>query len=193
MKHSEIGLALLIFLCSYVVGSIPVGYCIARIFGISDIREHGSGNIGATNIARTLGAVYFIPVFLLDFCKAYFTVQFVSCMYGNPFLFYTAALGYLIGNGYSLFLDFTGGKGVAATAGILVCYDPALFFITLTGWVLGYAVTRTVGISSVIAACVAPVTTFLLDSPWHGVLFVTSVGIWILIRHYENVKNYCSL
>jgi glycerol-3-phosphate acyltransferase PlsY len=193
MKLPNIGILIIIFLCTYLIGSIPVGYFIAKIAGISDIREHGSKNIGATNVARILGSAYFIPVFFLDFFKAYCTVTTISSLYSNPLFFYIAASGYLLGNGYSLFLNFTGGKGVAATAGIFASYDPALFFVLLAGWVLGYAVTHTVGIASVIGACIAPVCAFLLDMPWHGVLFITGISVWILVRHYENIRNYCFL
>jgi acyl phosphate:glycerol-3-phosphate acyltransferase len=192
MKPLDIGFTVFVFVSAYTIGSIPIGYFIAKSAGVEDIREHGSGNIGATNVARTLGPLYFIPVFVLDFLKAYLTVQSVSYFWPSPGYFYVASCGYLVGNGYSFLLNFTGGKGVAATAGILASYDPNLLFIALAGWGLGYMTTHVVGIASIIGAGITPVCAFLLDVPWHGVLFVTALSAWIIVRHYENIKKYCS-
>lgn len=190
MKLAEIGLFIGCLLGAYLIGSIPIGYIVARFAGVDDIRSHGSGNIGATNVARTLGSAYFVPVFFGDFLKAYGTVMLVSYLSANIYLFYAAAVAYLIGNGYSIFLHGSGGKGVAATAGVFAAYDPYLLFLTFASWGLVYAKTRTNGIASVGSAIVAPVCAFMIGLPWHGVVFVTSISAWIIARHYENIKNY---
>jgi acyl phosphate:glycerol-3-phosphate acyltransferase len=190
MKLVDIGLLFGCCIGAYFVGSIPVGYIIARIAGIDDIRAHGSGNIGATNVARTLGIRYFLPVFALDFAKAYGTVALVAHYFPSPLLLYATAVAYLIGNGYSIFLHGTGGKGVAAAVGILTCYNPLLALCTFATWAVAFALTRTVGIASVVGAIAAPICALFLGFPWHGVLFVTTIGAWIIMRHYENIKNY---
>jgi glycerol-3-phosphate acyltransferase PlsY len=190
MKLVDIGLLLGCCISAYFVGSIPVGYIVARIAGIDDIRSHGSGNIGATNVARALGVRYFLPVFALDFAKAYGTVALVAYCFPSSLLFYATAVAYLVGNGYSIFLHGTGGKGVAATVGILTCYNPVLALCTFATWACAFALTRTVGIASVIGAIAAPVCALFLGIPWHGILFVAIIGVWIIMRHYENIKNY---
>ena len=192
MKLPEVGILIGACLGAYIIGSIPIGYFVARIAGVTDIREHGSGNIGATNVARTAGPIYFIPVFLLDALKAYGTVSLATYIFSNPIFFYSVAASYLIGNGYSLFLQGTGGKGVAATFGILAAYDPCILSLTAAGWGLLYAKIHIVGIASVGAACIAPVIALLLGTVWHGVLFIAGISCWIIMRHYDNIKNYLS-
>jgi acyl phosphate:glycerol-3-phosphate acyltransferase len=190
MKLVEVGMLVGCCLGAYVVGSIPVAYIVARFAGVEDITKHGSGNAGATNTARTLGARYFLPVFALDFAKAYGTVALVAHFFSAPIYFYATALSYLIGNGFSMFLGGKGGKGVAATAGILTFYNPTLTFLTFASWALFFAKTRTVGISSATAAMTVPLFAILLGLPWHGVLFVATISTWIVVRHYENMRNY---
>lgn len=207
MKLIDIGLLVGCCIGAYFVGSIPVGYIVARLAGVDDIRTHGSGNIGATNVARTLGVRYFLPVFVLDFAKAYGTVALVAHYFPMPVFFYVASFAYLIGNGYSIFLLLqakpdvanirrvgglakTGGKGVAATVGILTCYNPLLTLCTFATWAVAFALTRTVGIASVVGALAAPLCAFFLGISWHGILFVTAVSMWIIMRHYENIKSY---
>ncbi len=190
MKCIEIGFFISCCIGAYIIGSIPVGYIVARIAGIEDIRSYGSGNIGATNVARTLGAGYFVPVFVLDFLKAYGTVAFVAYMFPQLPFFYGAALAYLVGNGCSLFLQGTGGKGVAATVGIIAAYSPLLVLLTATSWGIVFALTRTVGIASVGAALAMPFCAACIGLPWHGLLFIASISAWILVRHNDNIKNY---
>lgn len=190
MKLTEIGLLVGCCVAAYIIGSIPVGYIVARIAGVHDIRDYGSGNIGATNVARTLGSGYFIPVFMLDFLKSYATLALTAAYLPQIPFVYVTALSYLIGNGCSVFLQGTGGKGVAATVGILTAYNPPLVLLTFASWALIFVKTRTVGIASVGGAVIAPVCALLMGLPWHGVLFVTSISAWIIFRHSENIKNY---
>lgn len=190
MKFIEIALLICCCIGAYIVGSIPVGYLVARFAGIDDIRSYGSGNIGATNVARTLGTWYFVPVFVLDFFKAYGTVALVNYLFPHIPFFYATSLAYLVGNGYSIFLQGTGGKGVAATVGIMTVYNPLLVLLTLASWAAVFTVTRTVGIASVGGAVAMPFCAVCLGIPWHGLLFVASVSAWILFRHSDNIKNY---
>lgn len=190
MKLVDIGLLIGCCIGAYLIGSIPVAYLVARLAGVEDISKHGSGNVGATNTARTLGAHYFLPVFALDFAKAYGTVSIVQHFFPSPFFLYATSLAYLVGNGYSFFLAGKGGKGVAATAGILTFYNPTLTAFTFAAWAGAFAITRTVGVSSVVGALAAPVCACCLNLPWHGVAFITAISTWVIVRHYENIKNY---
>jgi len=193
MKPVEFIILLACCLGAYFIGSIPVGYIVARIAGIEDIRNHGSGNIGATNVARTLGVRYFLPVFLLDFAKAYGTMALAACVSMSPIVLYATAAAYLVGNSYSLFLHGTGGKGVAASAGILAYLEPYLLIPLFATWGLMYSQTHIAGIASVGAAIVAPFCAFMLGMPLHSVAFVAVMSSWIIWRHAENIKNYLAL
>lgn len=190
MKLIDIGLLVGCCIGAYLIGSIPVAYIVARLAGIEDISKHGSGNVGATNTARTLGVHYFLPVFALDFAKAYGTVALVMHYFSSPLFLYATSLAYLVGNGYSLFLAGKGGKGVAATVGILSFYNPILTLCTFALWATTAVLTRTVGIASVVGALAAPVCACILGLPWHGILFISAISTWIIVRHYENMKNY---
>src|ERR1700730_10712106 len=102
---------------AYLVGAIPTGYIIAKLKGISDIRQHGSGNIGATNISRVLGKHYFFLIFFLDAGKAYLFLQLIKPYFDFSYLCFFAGI-LLFGNGYSIFLRGTGGKGGATLCGL---------------------------------------------------------------------------
>ena len=136
------------------------------------------------------GVLILFRSFLADFIKAYLTVTMISFLSANLYLFYATAAAYLVGNAFSLFLQGSGGKGVAATAGILASYDPSLLLMTGASWGLIYAKTRTNGIASAGAALIAPLCAFMIGLPWHGVLFVTGISVWIIFRHHENIKNF---
>src|SRR5581483_8545951 len=107
----------------YLIGAIPCGYLIARACGINDIRNHGSGNTGATNVGRILGLKYFFLIFFLDCLKAY-AVLAVLAHYGfEQSDLIIPALALLVGNAFPLFLRFRGGKGVATSVGILAAIN----------------------------------------------------------------------
>ncbi len=175
---------------AYLVGSFPTGYGLARLGGISDIRKHGSGNTGATNVARTLGVRYFAPVVFIDAGKASCYLLLVRA-YGwdEPFLV-LVGLALLMGNGYSLFLNFTGGKGFATTVGIVSVLKPDLFVVLMPFWLLVFAITRTIGVASA-AVCTsfALYTYYVLPSHFlasaYGVM-----GAWGVWRHRDNLRRY---
>src|SRR5690348_15473304 len=102
---------------AYLVGAIPTGYLIAKLKGITDIRQHGSGNIGATNVSRILGKHYFFLIFFLDAGKAYLFIHALKAHFSFNYLCIFASI-VLVGNGYSIFLRGSGGKGVATLFGL---------------------------------------------------------------------------
>ena len=99
-------------LLAYLIGAIPTGYLIARLKGVRDIRQHGSGNIGATNVSRLLGIHYFFIIFFLDAGKAFLFMNTIKPYFPIDYLYFFAGI-LLLGNTCSLFLRFRGGKGVA--------------------------------------------------------------------------------
>lgn len=153
---------MILLLGAYVVGSIPSGWLVARLKGIENIRQHGSGNIGATNIARLLGTRYFLVVFFADFLKAFGYLWLLHIWSVPPGWSLICALALLLGNTKSIFLFFTGGKGVATSFGLLLAVQPYVLAVVVLVWVAVLLFTRTVGIASVCALFAAPLVAFLI-------------------------------
>jgi glycerol-3-phosphate acyltransferase PlsY len=180
------------FLLAYFVGAIPTGYWFGKFFFNIDVTKAGSGNIGATNVARLLGTKYFFLIFFIDFFK---TVAFLfSYVYffqpKIEFIFLSAAL-LLIGNGYSIFLNFRGGKGVSTTLGILASFFPYTFLVFLFVWITVLAIFKKVFIASLVATfSIIPSYLFFADSyrmlTIFFLLFIVGFVFW---RHKGNIKN----
>jgi len=174
---------------SYFIGSFPTGYIFARLCGIIDIRNHGSGNIGATNVARILGARFFIPVFLFDACKAYANMFILLNMGYKDYSIIAAAVAHLIGNSWSVFLKGRGGKGVATTVGLVMVLQPYVMPYLFLVWVLVFLCTQTVGLASVAAIISFPIWSFICNYSTQLLFFSCFVSVWILMRHRVNIKD----
>jgi glycerol-3-phosphate acyltransferase PlsY len=184
---------------SYLIGSIPSGYLAGRIAGI-DIRKVGSGNIGATNVTRTLGRRYGYPVFLVDFAKGALAV-WVSILLtrrAQPNLVSTeiygifAAISCVLGHVFPVWLGFKGGKGVATSAGTLFGLMPLAALIGLGVWVVVFELTRYVSVASIAAAMVFPIAIFALtyaNQPNSLALFYFSLCLTavVVLRHRSNL------
>ena len=175
----------LFILAGFFSGSIPFGYIAGKIKGIN-IKEYGSGNIGTTNVFRTLGIGWGIVVFIFDFAKGFIPV-FLSLKY----LTYpeVVALGAVLGHIYSPFLKFRGGKGVATTIGVFLPLSPIPFLISLAAWPLTFIITRTASISSLSFILVLPFVILIMKGA--GSLFYLSLAVFIVVvvAHRENIKR----
>jgi glycerol-3-phosphate acyltransferase PlsY len=175
-------------LLAYLIGAIPTGYLIARLNGIADIRAHGSGNIGATNVARFLGKHYFFIIFLLDAGKAFLFMHLIQPYFDFNYLCLSAGV-LLFGNGYSIFLNGSGGKGVATLCGLVAALAPATILPLLTIWVLILFLTKTVGIASIGAALCLPFYAYTThNNPFF--IFSLFAAAWIINTHQSNIKQY---
>jgi glycerol-3-phosphate acyltransferase PlsY len=186
---------------SYLLGSIPFGYLAGRIAGI-DIRTHGSGNVGATNVIRTLGKAYGYPVFVADFLKGLAAVK-ISTLIGmraqpewvsSEIFGIAAAIASVIGHSFPIWLSFKGGKGVATSAGALFALAPVAAVIAAAIWILTFLLTRYVSLASVAAATALPL--IILIAIWLGggpgrSLFYVSVCLAVVIvwRHRSNLSR----
>lgn len=150
---------LLYIAAAYLIGSVPFGYIAGRLNGI-DLREHGSGNIGATNAVRVLGKKWGIPVFALDFLKGFLPLLYVkNQLGGDATIFNPEQMGWMLGvffalilgHTYTCFLGFKGGKGVATTGGCLIALSPIIGVSALSAWILSMICTRYVSLSSMLA------------------------------------------
>ncbi len=181
---------LAIFVLSYFIGSISPGAFFAWLKGI-DITKQGSGSSGATNTARSLGWKYFVLVFLIDCLKAFLFLFFLTQKNFTLAEQYCAAIGLLLGNVSSLWLQFRGGKGVATTIGILLALYPHSLFILIPIWLLFYLITRTIGIASsgaFVGLCISTLNLFATQPLLAGLMFfIGALGIY---RHIDNMKRY---
>ena len=191
----------LVLIAAYLVGSIPTGYWFARYFFNIDVTMHGSGNIGATNVARVLGNIkYFFLIFFIDAGKA-LAILWVAQRYAivcvsQPWqqsLLCCVAASLLLGNGFSIFLGGRGGKSVATLVGcVLFMYPAWLVLAMLCSWGLVFAVSRMVFIASISAAVVAASLYWLFASSL-GVLlgvFLSLATVWLIWRHKSNIKQF---
>jgi len=186
-----------LILC-YLIGSVPTGYWFTKyLFGL-DITQHGSGNIGASNVARTLGKTYFIPIFVFDAFKAYAALWFCMSLLAfepvmlsiNFWYLYSLTGALLLGNAYSIFLGFKGGKGVATVLGMLAFLMPGpLVGLFMLSWLLLVALTKRPFIASLSSIFLIVLLTFALFNGVHGA-WLLSVVAWLLLRHAQNLWSY---
>ena len=168
------------------MGSIPFGYLLTKIFLKKDIRDIGSGNIGATNALRTGNKVVGYSTLALDILKAVLPVIFIKLNY--PEYIYVSSLCVFIGHVFPLWLKFKGGKGVATYLGILFCIDMIFGFIFITTWFLLYLIFRYSSLSSLLATLSIPIYLFFfLDT--QNIFFFIIMFILIFFTHRKNVKR----
>jgi glycerol-3-phosphate acyltransferase PlsY len=188
-----------ITLLGYLLGSIPAGYLVGRIAGI-DIRNAGSGNIGATNVVRVLGKRYGYPVFAIDFLKGLTAVLIAIAVARHvglteqwPQTFgVTAGVGGVIGHTFPIWLGFKGGKGVATSVGVIFGLMPVAALMVLGVWVLTFELSRYVSVASIIAALALPITVLFVSQRQHSdgaVVFYFSLCLTavIILRHRSNL------
>lgn len=173
---------------AYLIGSIPTGYIIARLKGIQDIRQHGSGNIGATNVSRLLGLHYFFFIFFLDASKAFLFICAIKPYFPDEYL-YCFAIIVLLGNTCSLFLNGRGGKGVATLFGLLSALNLTAVGALLAMWSASMVMTKTVGISSVMAMLTLPLYA-LIYTDYSFFICACVVSAWVIWLHRSNIDTY---
>lgn len=180
-------------LAAYLCGSIPTGFLVARARGV-DIRAHGSGNIGATNVFRILGKGPGVFVLLVDALKGALPVLFLPLWIGQvsgveavPFKM-IAAIGAVLGHNFTCWLRFKGGKGVATSAGVLAAMVPLPFLATLGGFLLALALARYVSLASIVGAVVLPFAVAWIPPGDRRLVFLTAaLSALVILRHKANI------
>ncbi len=176
---------LTIGIISYLMGSIPFGFILTKIFLKKDIRQIGSGNIGATNALRTGNKLIGFTTLILDIIKAVIPVIYVKL--NHPELIYVASLCAFLGHVFPLWLKFKGGKGVATYVGILFSIDIFLGFIFGGSWLIIFLLTRYSSLSSLVGSLSIPVYIFFyeeISTTFFGIMFIL-----IFYTHRENIKR----
>jgi len=192
---------IILFLISYLVGSLPTGYWFCRFFYNIDITSRGSGNIGATNVSRVLGGVkYFFLIFLIDAAKAYFMLHSAHqvMFYYYPHIniknyLILFAAGILAGNAYSIFLRLKGGKGIATMIGIVSYLIPfPLLIMFVVNWVLFLVISRQVFIASLGATYLLTIVYGLMAyTPSNMIFFfLLTLCFWLTLRHHNNIVKF---
>ena len=177
---------LTIGIISYLMGSIPFGFILTKIFLKKDIREIGSGNIGATNALRTGNKLIGYSTLLLDVMKAILPVLYVKI--NHPELIYISSLCAFLGHVFPIWLKFKGGKGVATYLGILFTINILLGFIFCVSWLLVFLVSKYSSLSSLIGSLTVPLYIFFNDQ-MSNALFFGIMFVLIFYTHRENIKR----
>ena len=176
----------LTFLVSYLMGSIPFGYILTKIFLKKDIREIGSGNIGATNALRTGNKPIGYLTLTLDVLKAVIPVLFIKINY--PDLIHVSALSIFIGHVFPIWMKFKGGKGVATYVGILFCLSLNLGILFIFSWLIIFFISKYSSLGSILSSLIIPIFIFF-NSNYEIEYFFIIMFVFILYTHRENVKR----
>jgi glycerol-3-phosphate acyltransferase PlsY len=186
------GAAALWLLASYLVGAIPTSYLVSRLVAGIDLRKHGSGNLGATNLYRVLGWRYAVPVALFDMAKGAVPVLYFAPHVSDSQLFaLLCGVAAILGHVFSIFVRFNGGKGVATAAGVMLGLTPLALGIAAAVWVVLVLLTGYVSLGSIMAAAVFPLAVYLLDRPSQTELLWIDVAVaaGVILLHRRNIQR----
>jgi acyl phosphate:glycerol-3-phosphate acyltransferase len=179
-------------LASYLLGAIPTSYLVSRVFAKIDLRKHGSGNLGATNLYRVLGWKYAIPVALFDIAKGAIPVLVFAPQVSDSELFaLLCGVAAILGHVFSVFVRFKGGKGVATAAGVMLGLTPLALAAAAVVWGLVLLLTGYVSLASIAAAAVLPFAVYLMENPrspellWIDAL----VAAGVILLHRRNIQR----
>lgn len=207
---------LIIIVVSYLLGSIPFGYLLIKIFRGEDIRQSGSGNIGATNVARSGAKGLGVLTLVLDALKGFVAV--LHAHHGAehqlqqadfrllhpdfaPNLMAVAALAAVVGHVFPVWLKFKGGKGVATALGVFVLIFPKALMVSLVIFIVVVAVSRYVSLGSILAAVAFPIAAYFLEDSahlhqdrawginWGTVLPICATCILVIAKHHQNIQR----
>lgn len=179
-------------LASYLFGAIPTSHLVSRVFARIDLRQHGSGNLGATNLYRVLGWKYAIPVALFDIAKGAVPVLVFAPQASESELFALACgVTAILGHVFSVFVGFKGGKGVATAAGVMLGLTPVALAVCAVVWALVVLLTGYVSLGSIAGAAVLPFAVYLLENPGSPELLWLDalVAAGVIFLHRRNIQR----
>ncbi len=181
--------AALVVLAAYLLGSVPFGYWVILALKHEDIRRVGSGNIGATNVWRTYGRGYGIPIVVLDVAKG-FVPGLVGSLVSGPLVGALAGGAAMLGHWRPLFLKFgKGGKAVATAGGTFLGIAPILGLAAVALWIVVFLLSRYASVASMAAAVSLPFVGLALGRPWPVIVFAALAGVAVLLLHRGNLTR----
>lgn len=186
---------LAVILISYLIGSVPFAYVIGKLFFRTDVRQHGSGNLGGSNTGRVLGSKAGVAVMTFDLLKVTLAVFISLVISDHTWIMSCAALSASIGHCYPIFVRFHGGKAVAALYGFLfalwVCagYTPWVFFLPLITFLLVLTASKIVSLSSILSSSAAAILMWVIHAHISVILTVGILAILIIVRHHGNIQR----
>ena len=189
---------ILLILAAYLIGSIPTAVWVGKIFYGIDVREHGSGNAGATNTVRVLGYKAGIPVMLFDIFKGWIVVKLVLWISipglssdGVTYVMISCAIAAVLGHIFPLYAGFRGGKGVGTLAGVGLALYPLAFLTVLGVFIVTLAMKHYVSLSSILASISFPFIVYFITGERHIALLILAllVAIFVPLTHRKNIKR----
>jgi len=193
---------ILIVISAYLIGSVPTAYVLFKIKKSDDIRKYGSGNVGGTNVIRTLGASWGIITIVIDVIKGFIPVLIAYIIYPEDLvLIAIVSVAAVLGHRFPIYIKFKGGKAIATTFGVIIGVSALPYvsnpvwmkilpiFIILGTWGIVFAISRIVSLGSLIASIITPVSFYLTRYPW---AIVIASFFWVLVTiigHWENIKR----
>ena len=183
-------LFILIMIAIYLIAAIPTGVVIARLMGGEDVRQKGSGNIGATNVYRVAGKLAGVLTLVGDTLKGFLPLlAFKTWLEPTPTQLGIASAVAILGHCYPVYLKFKGGKGVATALGIFLVLSPKAVFFALIVFILTVAITRYISLGSVLAALSAPLVILLLNHQQPIFLATLFIAVLVIWRHNSNIRR----
>ena len=189
--------------CAYLLGSIPTGYLVAKAKGV-DIRAHGSGNIGATNVFRVLGKAAGIFVLVVDALKGFVACSVVpllvlrtviksesdaSTAQMMEIMLIVAGISAILGHNYTCWLKFKGGKGIATTAGVLIALFPKAFLVCLAVWLIVFFLSKYVSLASIAAAFCLPFAAWYFNRSPKMIVVAALMAVLAIYKHKANIQR----
>ncbi len=197
---------IMVVIASYFLGSIPSGLLIGKYFYGTDLRLYGSRNIGATNAYRVLGKIGGLAVFICDAAKGalgtylgYIMVEYIIIEYmpalwlANQYetipMMIAGGIAAILGHNFSVFLKFSGGRGVATGLGVMICLAPMISLIVFLVWALIVACTKYVSLGSVVGAGLVPILMYAFGEPVEMIGFGLVAAFFVIYKHKDNIKR----
>ena len=179
----------LIVLGGYLLGSVPFGYVLPRVLRGEDVRERGSGNVGASNVWRVYGRSLGVPVAILDVAKG-FVPTAVGLWLGGDWVGVLAGAAAMIGHARPVFLGFSkGGKMVATAGGVALALAPFAAIACLFAWLVAFAAFRFASLASIVAAVALPILCYAFGASWPIVGFTSIAAVGVLALHRQNIRR----
>ncbi len=179
---------ILAIIASYLIGSIPFGLIVGKLWANIDVREYGSGNIGTSNVLRTVGPGAAIVVFALDVGKGAMAV-YLGSLAGAELVKIMAGVAAIAGHNWPIYLRFKGGKGVATSLGAVISLTPIVALILLGLWIIIVGITRYISLASLAAAVLFPVFLIISHAPMAYILAGVLISAFAIYRHRSNIQR----